>query len=419
MLTPPAAGFLDTLPSMSTPPVATADPLLGYRRHFPQLESCTYLISNSLGAMPRGAEEGLEEYARSWKERGVRAWADSWWALAGTVGDGIGRVVGAPAGTVSMHQNVTTAEAIVLSCFDWKPPRNRLVGVTMNFPTNRYLHDRFAPRLGAEVVEVPSPDGLGVPLDALLAAIDERTRLVSISHVLFQTAFVQEAEAVCRRAREVGAHVLLDCFQSAGTLPLDVTRLACAFATGGVLKWLCGGPGGAWLYVRPDLLDTLEPRLTGWVAHEMPFDFAPPPMRYAKGAYRFMTGTPNVPALYAAMAGPALIAQAGAERIRQKSLRQTQRLIDGALAEGWTVNAPLDPARRGGTVAIDCPHAHEVKLELLEREVIVDFRPGAGIRVAPHFYTKDEECDRALHEMRSILATGAWKRHAGRRTHVT
>jgi kynureninase len=405
--------------SPRAPIQAPPDPLLAFRRHFPILGRCTYLISNSLGAMPVGAEEGLTAYATSWRERGVRAWAEGWWALAGQVGDVIGRVIGAPADTVSMHQNVTTAEAIVLSCFDWKAPRNRLVGVTMNFPTNRYLHDRFAPRLGAEVVEVPSRDGLGVPLESLLAAIDERTLLVSISHVLFQTAYVQAVEAVCKRAHEVGAHVMLDCFQSAGTLPVDVTRLGCAFATGGVLKWLCGGPGGAWLYVRPDLLERLEPRLTGWVAHEMPFDFAPPPMRYAKGAYRFMTGTPNVPALYAAAAGPTLILEAGIDAIRAKSLKQTQQLVDGALAQGWRVNAPLDPTQRGGTVAIECPHAYEVKLELLEREVIVDYRPGAGIRVAPHYYTSDDEVERALAEIRDVLATGAWKRHAGLKTHVT
>lgn len=405
------------LPRMPAP--VAADPLLSSRAHFPTLEHCTYLISNSLGAMPRGAEEGLQAYARSWRERGVRAWAEGWWDLAHEVGDTIGRVVGAPADTVSMHQNVSTAEALVLSALDWEAPRNRLVGVTMNFPTNRYLHERFAPALGAEVVEVPTRDGLGVPLDELLAAIDERTRLVSISHVLFQTAHVVEAAAVCRRAREVGAHVMLDCFQSAGTLPVDVTALGCDFATGGVLKWLCGGPGGAWLYVRPDLLERLEPRFTGWVAHAMPFDFAPPPMRYARGAYRFMTGTPNVPALYAASAGPRLVLEAGVEAIRAKSVRQTQRLVDGALAQGWKVNAPLDPARRGGTVAIDCPHAYEVKLELLAREVIVDYRPGAGIRVAPHFYTSDAEVERVLGEIADILRTGAWQRHAGLRTHVT
>lgn len=406
--------------SPTPPPVlAPPDPLLAFRRHFPTLERCTYLISNSLGAMPEGAQRGLAEYARTWTERGVRAWAEGWWDLAGRVGDGIGRVVNAPAGTISMHQNVTTAEAIVLSCFDWKAPRNRLVGVGMNFPTNRYVHDRLARRLGAEVLEVPSRDGLGVPTEDVLAAIDERTRLVSVSHVLFQTAYVLDAAAICAKARAVGAHVLLDCFQSAGTFPVDVQALGCGFATGGVLKWLCGGPGGAWLYVRKDLLDTLEPAFTGWVAHAEPFAFAPPPMRYAHGAYRFMTGTPNVPALYAAEAGPALVVEAGTAAIRAKSLHQTQRLIDAADAEGWKVNVPRDPARRGGTVAIDCPHAYEVKLELLEREVVVDFRPGAGIRVAPHFYNSDAECDRAVAEIKDILATGAWKKHHGLKTHVT
>jgi kynureninase len=369
--------------------------------------------------MPSEAAEDLQRYARTWTERGVRAWAETWWAMAREVGDLLGDLFGAPPDTVSLHQNVTLASAVVISCFDWRPPRNKVVYTDMNFPSVRYLYERFGGRLGARVVEVPSPDGIGVPTEALLEAIDEETLLVPISHVLFRSAFIQDAEAICRRAAKVGAHVVLDAYQSIGTVPTDVGRLGCSFLVGGVLKWLCGGPGGAFLYVRPDLLETLEPALTGWMAHADPFDFAAPPMRYARGAYRFMHGTPNVPALYAGRAGPRIVGEAGVGAIRRKSLRQTARLVAGAEAEGWRIRAPRDPERRGGTVALDVPHALEVKLELLRREVIVDYRPGAGIRISPHFYNTDDECDHAISEIRDILATDAWKRHVGVKSTVT
>ncbi len=400
-------------------PHVTSDPLLRFRCEFPTLEKSTYLISNSLGAMPRGAVAGLEDYADTWTERGVRAWAEHWWSLPGQVGDLIGRLFNAPPGTVSMHQNVTLAQAIVVSCFDWTGPRNRVVYTDMNFPSVQYMYEGYARQLGAQIDVVKSPDGVGVPTEAVIDAIDERTQLVPISHVLFRSAYIQDAKAICDRAAEVGAHVLLDAFQSVGTVPVDVRDLGCSFLVGGVLKWLCGGPGGVFLYVRPDLVNTLEPKLTGWMAHPAPFDFAAPPMRYADGAYRFQNGTPNVPALYAAQAGPRILLEAGADAVREKSMRQTAYLVDAAKERGWNVTAPEDPQRRGGTVAIDVPNAYEVKLELLRREVIVDYRPGAGIRVSPHFYNTDEECERAVREIEDILATGAWQQHAGTKATVT
>ncbi len=396
-----------------------ADPLLAYRAQFPTLATCNYLISNSLGAMPVGAAQDLETYATQWTTRGVRAWEESWWALAGEVGDGIGRLFNAPAGTVSMHQNVSLAEAVVISCFDWSGPRNKVVYTDMNFPSVQYVYDRFAGSLGARIHVVRSPDGIGVPTQALLEAIDEQTLLVPISHVLFRSAFIQYAAAICRRALEVGAHVVLDAFQSVGTVPVDVQALNCSFLIGGVLKWLCGGPGGVFMYVRPDLLETLEPRITGWMAHPEPFAFQGAPMRYTKGAYRFMNGTPNVPGLFAAREGPRLLLEAGVERVRAKSRHQTALLVAGAQARGWRVCAPLDPERRGGTVAIDVPHAYEVKVELLRREVIVDYRAGAGIRISPHFYNTDAECEQALSEIDDILRTEAWRAHAGKRAVVT
>jgi kynureninase len=389
------------------------DPLLRFRGRFPILPTCTYLISNSLGAMPARAEEDLAEYARVWRTRGVRAWAETWWEMAQEVGDLLGSLVGAPPGTVSMHGNVTLAEAVVVSAFDWSGKRNGVVTEGMNFPTVRYLYDRLARGMGARVKVVESPDGVHVPTEAMLDAIDETTLLVPMSHVLFQSAYVQDAKAICEKAASVGAHVVLDAYQSVGTVPVDVTDLGCSFLIGGTLKWLCGGPGAAFLYVRPDLLDRLEPRLTGWMAHPEPFRFEPPPMRYTEGAYRWMNGTPNVPGLYACRAGPAIVAEAGVDAIRAKSVRQTARLVERARERGFPVRAPLEPDRRGGTVAIDVPHGLAVKHELVERGVIVDYRPGAGVRVSPHFYTLDSECDRAVDEIDDVLKTGAWRRHEG------
>jgi kynureninase len=396
-----------------------ADPLLSWRSRFPILGSTTYLISNSLGAMPAEAEQDLLEYARTWKTRGVRAWAESWWGLAREVGDLVGSIFNAPPNSVSMHQNVTIAEAVVISSMDWSGKRNKIVYTSMNFPSVRYLYTELAVARGGHVHEVPSPDGIHVPTQSVLDAIDETTLLVPISHVLFQSSFIQDAQAICAKAKAVGAHVVLDAYQSEGTVPVDVKALGCSFLIGGTLKWLCGGPGAAFLYVRDDLIDRLAPKFTGWMAHPEPFAFAPPPMRYTTGAYRWMNGTPNVPALYACRAGPRIVRDAGVHAIRAKSMRQTQRLVEAGLAKGWRVTAPLDPARRAGTVAFDVPHAAAVKHELLRREVIVDYRPGAGIRVSPHFYTTDDECDRAVDEIADILSTGAWRAHETVRTVVT
>ncbi len=402
-----------------TPAALAADPLLRFRPRFPILANTTYLISNSLGAMPEETEHDLLEYARTWKTRGVRAWAETWWDLAREVGDVVASLVNAPRDSVSMHQNVTIAEAVVISAFDWSGPRNGVVYTSMNFPSVRYLYDSLAKSHGARITEVPSKDGIGVPTEAVLAAIDERTLLVPISHVLFQSAYIQDAKAICAKAKAVGAHVVLDAYQSVGTVPVDVEELGCSFLIGGTLKWLCGGPGGAFLYVRDDLIDTMAPKFTGWMAHPEPFAFEGPPMKYTKGAYRWMNGTPNVPALYACRAGPKIIREAGAQAIREKSERQTKRLVEAGLAEGWDVRAPMDPARRGGTVAFNVPNAKYVKFELLAREVIVDYRPGAGIRVSPHFYNSDEECDRAVAEIKDILKTGAWRKHETVKTVVT
>jgi kynureninase len=389
---------------------ASEDPLLAWRSEFPILEHTTYLVSHSLGAMPRKAEQRLKEYTDTWATRGVRAWAEGWWRLPLTVGDAVGRIIGAPPGSVVMHQNVSVCQAIVLSCFEFSSPRNRIVYEDLNFPSVMYVYEAHR-AVGAEVVTVPSHDGITVPLDRFLAAIDERTLLVPLSHVVFKSGFVQDVPAIVRRAHEVGALVVADLYQSAGSVPVDVTAWDVDFATGGSVKWLCGGPGAGYLYVAPRLRKSLAPRLTGWMAHRAPFAFEPGPIEYADDATRFLNGTPAVPALYAAQAGYEVVTAAGVDAIRAKSMRQVQRLVDLAREHGFRPHAPERPEARGGMVILDVPHGQAVTRELLRREVIVDFRPGAGIRFSPHFYTTDDEITRALAETRQILDSKAYRAH--------
>jgi len=373
-----------------------------YRERFPILAETTYLINHSLGAMPAAAEERLLEYTRAWNTRGVRAWGEGWWEMSLTVGDQIARLIGAPDGSVSMHQNVTLAEAIVISCFGFDGPRRRVVYEEGNFPSVRYLYQA---QRGADILVAADAEGV-------IEAIDERTLLVPISHVLFKSGEIQNVERIVRCAHEAGAHVILDAYQSAGIVPLDVTALGVDFAVGGSVKWLCGGPGNGWLYVRPDLAERLEPAYTGWQAHESPFGFEEE-MRYAAGAARFLTGTPNVPALYAATPGYDLIEEVGVERIRENSLRQTDLLIQLADAAGFEIRSPRDHARRGGTVTVHVPDFPAVHAELAAREILCDFRPGAGIRVGPHYFTSDEELRYVIDQLGEIVRTGAHERHAG------
>ena len=384
--------------------------LLKWRDEFPILGRTTYLISNSLGAMPHAVYDRVREYAESWDLRGVRAWEETWWDLATKVGDRLGALLGAEPGSISLHQNVTLTQAVITSCFDFHAPRNKVVMVDMDFPSIVYFYEELQ-RRGARLEIVRSEDGIRIPLEKLLAAIDEQTLLVPVSYVLFRSACIQDARAIIERAHSVGAHVVLDVFQAAGTVPVNFHELGVDFAVGGVLKWLCGGPGVAYLYVRPDLRSKLEPALTGWMAHKRPFNFEVGPVDRRDDGFRFLNGTPHVPALYACQPGFDIISQIGLERIRAKSIRQTERLIQGALARGWRVNSPRDSAERGGTVSVDCPHAHEVTRELVARDILVDFRPKAGIRLSPHFYNRDEEIDLALDQIHEILSTRAWARH--------
>lgn len=394
--------------------IVNTDPLLQWRKEFPILDKTTYLISHSLGAMPRRTADALQQFAETWASRGIRAWEEGWWEMPVRIGDLIGRIIGAGRGEVVMHQNVSICQSMVTSCFDWNGSRNKLVTDGLNFSSNDYIYYGLE-RQGARVCRVASQDGITLPVELMLDAIDEATQLVSVSHVAFRSSYVQDVAAITRRAHEMGALVIADIYQSAGVLPVDVGALGVDFATGGSVKWLCGGPGAGYLYVRPDLRTQLRPAATGWMAHQNPFAFESGPIDYARDAFRFLNGTPSIPALYAARSGYEIVDQIGVEAIRAKSLRQTQRLIELADEAGFPVRSCRDPHRRGGVVVVDVPNGKEVTSELARREVLVDYRPHAGIRIAPHFYTTDDELDRAMNEIGSIVQSAAdvYARYAG------
>lgn len=391
---------------------------LEYRSQFDSLSGCCHLISNSLGAMPNRAAEYAAEYAHTWRTRGVRAWSESWWQLPHLVGNRIGAIMNADSDTVSMHLNVTSAQATIQSCFELTPPRNKVVMVEMEFPSVLYLYREWIRDRG-ELVLIPSPDGISIDTDRLIAEIDERTLLVPISHVLFRSSYIMDAKRITQKAHDVGAMVVLDVFQSLGTVPLDIKSLNADFAVGGCLKWLCGGPGACFLYVRPDLQNTLLPKLTGWMAHESPFAFEIDEIHRTQGSYRFMNGTANIPALYTCRAGLEIVSQIGVPAIRERSRHLTARLIGLARSHGWPVHAPLDPDLRAGTVAVKVPHAREIAAELNARNVLVDYRPEAGIRISPHFYNTDDEIEYAVNEIDEITRDGSWKKYADKSATVT
>ena len=331
------------------PGISTAEDIRHWRREFPIVDTCIYLVSHSLGAMPAKTAGYLQEFADTWSTRGVRAWHEGWWEIGRETGNLLAPVLGVAPNTISMHQNVTVCQGIVASCFAFDGPRRRIVMTDLEFPSNHYLFEGFR-RYGADIAYVPSPDPIRLDLERFLDAIDERTLLVPLSLVLFKSAFITDVQAVIEKAHKVGALVIVDAYQAAGTVPMDLAGWGADFAVGGSVKWLCGGPGAAYLYVNPDLASTLRPSLVGWAAHESPFDFATGPIRHAGSPERFQSGTPNVPSLYSARAGYEIVAGLGVPAIRARSLALTRRIIDAAARAGYRLNTPLEDGERGGSV---------------------------------------------------------------------
>lgn len=399
--------------------------LLKWRDEFPILTTCTYLISNSLGAMPRGVYDALRAYADTWATLGVRAWGarydnlPTWWELKGAVGDKIAPLMGAPAGSVLVHENASIANSILMSALDWSDTRrDKVVSTDQDFPSDVYSVRAMLPA-HVNLHLVRSDDGMTINTQKLLDAIDERTRLVSISHVLFRSAYIMPIQAIIEKAHAVGAQVLLNGYHSVGIIPVDVTALGVDFYIGGTLKWMCGGSGGVFMYVRPDLLTSLQPKITGWFAHQQPFGFDIENFTLREDVYRLANGTPPIAALYAIQPGVEIITQVGVDAIRANSLRQTAMLIQLADEAGYIVNSPRHPDERAGTITLNPPHAYEVSRELLARNIVIDYREGAGIRIAPHFYNTDDEIRAVMTAIKAILEDESWKKHQQQKAFVT
>ena len=381
------------------------DPLLAYRAKFPALENCVHLISHSLGCVPAQTKEDLGEFFDLWQTKSITAWGD-WLPEVDRAAARIGKIISAPASSVTMLPNVSTIMAVLASCFEYTPKRNKIVYEALMFPTVSYVWQEEK-RRGANCVVVPSVDGITIDVDTMCAAIDEHTVAVVMQHVVFSSAYIQDAKKICARAKAVGAHVILDCYQSVGIIPLDVVELGVSFACGGSVKYLCGGPGAGWLYVRPDLLETFSPRVTGWFGNEAPFAFTMPEQTYAATVWRFQGGTLPIAALYQSRAGQSIVGEIGSTAIREKSLVMTERIIGWVDELGFTLHSPRPAAQRGGSVVFDFAGASEVCRELNRRKYFCDHRPGVGIRIAPHFYSKSEEIELFFAELRKLRPSAA------------
>jgi kynureninase len=388
-----------------------------WRAGFPIVENTTYLVNHSLGAMPARTREKMAEFLDQWETRGVRAWGEGWWDMPVTAGNVLARVMNAPPESVVMHQNVSVLQALIASSLDFSGRRNKVVYTDQNFPTVMYVWEGFK-KFGARIHVVPT-DGVHVDTERLLEAIDEETLVVPISHVTYKSHFLQDAAAIQRRAREVGALVVLDTYQSLGTVPVDVQVLDVDFVCGGSVKWLCGGPGAGYLYVRSALLPTLEPRITGWAAHAAPFAFEPGPQRYAAGIRRMLHGSPSVATFWCATAGYEAVLECGVQNVRRWSQRLTTQLRENLLARGFRTHGPSDPARRGGTITVGLAEDENgpAFVKALEaRGILVDHRPGAGIRVSPHFYTLEDEMDEFVEELVDVRERRVWREHVAANT---
>jgi kynureninase len=374
------------------------------REEFPTLASGIHLLSHSLGPVPRVTRDSMLAYYDAWEQHTSEdAWASSWWEMSAAVGDHIASILGGQSGSVQIQPNASIGLSTVASCFDFQSDdRNKIVTSALDFPSMQYIWDAQE-KVGATIEIVHSDDGISVSVDDIVDAIDDDTALVALSHVSFRSSYRVEVAPVVERAHKHGALVLLDVYQSAGALELSASEWEVDFLIGGTIKWLCGGPACGYLYVRPDLQAELQPRLTGWVAHNAPFEFAQPPMRYAESVRRFAQGTPSIPALYSVLPGLQIIGEVGVETIRRESERRTQWMIDFALDRGWKINSPRDVNQRGGSVMIYVEDGPEMIKRLAEQKVFVDCRPGVGIRMSPHFFNTDEEVQAAMEILASLM----------------
>lgn len=387
---------------MITP--ALVPELARYREDYPILADTLYMNSNSMGAMPRQAATALQQYAADWAREGAEVWPH-WFDVLRDTADSAARFIGAPAGQTILNQNVAYFQAAIAGCLDYTKGKNRVVVESLQFPNVLYVWERHR-ELGAELALVPSDDGMTIPTERFLDAIDERTAIVPLSHGIYVSGALQDVAAITRRAHEVGALVMVDVYQTAGAVPIDVAAWDVDIVVGGSHKWLCGGPGTAFMWMKPELRERLRPRTTGWMGHADPFAFEPPPIRYATDHRHFLAGTPSIPAYYLARAAYENLHAIGVPTIRRHNLALCQRIIDRALAAGLKVHSPLAHDQRTGFVAVDFPGSEAASRALIAEHVKLDWRPNCGLRLGPHFYNTAEEVERLMDRVVALARQG-------------
>jgi len=385
----------DVVMSIYTAGEARHPDLLRFRAEFPLLAATRYLNTCSLGALPARGRAKLDEFLAQWDRLGASAWYGYWMDELAALREDFGWAIGRPGSEIALAPNVSVALASVASALDavhrgdQAAPRKRVITTALDFPT---LGHQWLARatLGVELVVLPSPDGLSVPLEAFAAAIDERTALVATGHVYFTTGAVQDVSGLAELCHERGALLLIDAYQATGLIPTDVAALGVDIYVSGTLKWLFGGPGNAFLWLRPELREALTPTTTGWFSSARQFEFDVSELDFADDGRKFEMGTPAVPSAFLARGGMSLVREVGIDAIHQRTVDLGAHLIRLADEAGLPVRAVRDDARRAGIVAIEAADPASIVTVLAAEGFVVDKRPGI-VRFSPAFYNTEQE----------------------------
>jgi selenocysteine lyase/cysteine desulfurase len=362
------------------------------RAEFPLLERYIYLNACSLGPLPRRGRAALARYSQDWDERGTPVWFDDWLPLLDRLRGKVAELLHAPAGSTAIAPSVSVALTTLASGLPLAAGRDKILIGALDFPT---VGHQWLSRPGYEVEFVPSADGMTIPPEAFAERIDERTALVATTHLFYTTGYLQDVRAIADAAHAKGALCLIDGYQTCGCVPIDVGRMDCDAFVGGCLKWLSGGPGTAFMYLRPELLPRVRPQGTGWFATRDPFSFTLEELKFADDAHRLETGTWSMPSHYAGLAGLELILEVGVDNIQERLRDLTDRILVRCDEAGVATFTPRGREQRCGIVTLGCEHPEEVEAKLHADGVIVDSRPGR-VRLSPHWCVTDEELERGM-----------------------
>jgi len=372
--------------------------LAKYRGEFPIFRDSVYLNTCSLGALGERSRRKVAEYLDLWQSRGASAWYDVWWEALGDLRTRYGRIVNATPGDIALAPSISVALSAVAESLDYRR-RPKVVTTSLDFPTVAYQWLAKA-RSGVELVVVESPDRVSVPVEAIARAVDDRTALVVTSHVYFTTGAIQDIKRIAEVAHGHGALCLIDAYQSVGQIPVDVQDAGVDALVAGGLKWLLGGPGIVFLYVRQAVARALEPRISGWFGQREQFSFDPRALTFHDDARRFEMGTPSLAAVYAQLGGLEYIEEIGIPAIREATAALTEDLIATVRAAGFKPKVAAEPERRSGIVMIPVPDPAASVRHLAAGGVIADSRPG-HVRFSPFFYNVQDDHARATERLAS------------------